>query len=299
MAWEIDPATPVGVARVRLARRLAAAGIPAPEREAALLLRAAGFAANDLITLAETTLGDTAARVEAFALRRESGEPMSRIEGLRGFWRGDFAISRDVLDPRADTETLVEAALETVAARSADPLRILDFGVGSGAILCALLGEWPQATGLGVDVSEAAAAVARVNVEALGLGGRAEIKVGCWGDGVEGPFDFIVSNPPYVRTGDITGLDREVREHDPWLALDGGADGLDAYRALAPEILRLLALEGQFFLEIGEGQASDVARILRAAGLDVTGARRDLSGVERVLSGRRSRPCAPSNRSGE
>jgi release factor glutamine methyltransferase len=297
LAREIGPATPLGVARAILAERLAASGVPGAQREAALLLRAAGFPATDLITLSEAPLGDAAMRLEALARRREGGEPLSRIEGRRGFWRCDFTISRDVLDPRADTETLVEAALEAV--RAPGDLRVLDFGVGSGAILCALLGEWPRATGLGVDVSEAAAIVARSNVEALGLGARAEIVVGRWGEGVEGRFDVIVSNPPYIRTGDIPALDREVREHDPRLALDGGADGLDAYRALAPEIFRLLAPRGQFFLEIGAGQASDVTRILRRRGLDITGFRHDLSGVERVLCGRRSRPCASGDRGGE
>jgi release factor glutamine methyltransferase len=297
LAREIGPATPLGFARVSLAKRLAAAGVPGAQREAALLLRAAGFPATDLITSSAAPLGDAAMRVDAFARRREAREPLSRIEGRRGFWRRDFAISRDVLDPRADTETLVEAALDAV--REHGDLRVLDFGVGSGAILCSLLGEWPRATGLGVDISEAAVIVARANVEALGLGGRAEIKVGRWGEGVEGRFDVIVSNPPYVRTGDIAGLDREVREHDPSLALDGGADGLDAYRALAPEIFRLLAPGGRFFLEIGAGQAADVTAIFRRAGLDLTDARRDLSGVERVLSGGRSRPCAPGDRGEE
>jgi release factor glutamine methyltransferase len=297
LAREIVPTTPLGAARAGVAERLAAAGVSAHERESVLLLRAAGFASTELIASPETLLGNAAARVEAFVRRREGGEPLSRIEGRRGFWRGDFGITPDVLDPRADTETIVEAALEAVEARAV--LRVLDLGVGSGAILCALLGEWPQATGLGVDVSPAAAEVAQSNVKAMSLEGRAEIRVACWGDGVDGHFDVIVSNPPYIRTGDLAELDREVREYDPRLALDGGADGLESYRALASEITRLLAPDGRFFLEIGEGQASDVAAILRAAGLRISDLRHDLSGVERVLGGGRCRPCASGHRGGD
>ena len=178
-----------------------------PRREAALLLRrAAGVSAAALIAAPEATLGEAAARVEAFAERREAGEPLSRIEGRREFFGRDFAVTPDVLDPRADTETLVEAALEALRARRGEALRVLDFGVGSGAILAALLGEWPQATGVGVDISPAAAATARR--ESRGARARAQgaRRVGRWGEGLEGRFDVIVSNPPYIRTGDIAGL---------------------------------------------------------------------------------------------
>ena len=273
-------------ALVRLAARLAEAGVEAPRREATLLLRrAAGLSAAALIAAPEAKLGEAAARVETFARRREAGEPLSRIEGRREFFGRDFAVTPDVLDPRADTETLVEAALAAFVTRGGEALRVLDFGVGSGAILATLLCEWPAASGLGIDLSPAAAATARANLDALGLAARASVKVGRWGEGIEGPFDVIVSNPPYVRSGDIKGLAREVCAHDPLLALDGGEDGLDAYRALGSEIARLIAPGGRFFLEIGEGQGDEVAAILARAGLRVVERRCDLSGIERVIAG--------------
>jgi release factor glutamine methyltransferase len=274
-------------ALAHLSRRLEAAGVEAPRREASLLLaRAAGLSAASLIADPEASLGEKAERVEAFARRREAGEPLSRIEGRREFFGHDFLVTPGVLDPRPDTETLVEAALAAFGPREA--LRVLDFGVGSGAILGALLSEWPKATGIGVDASPAAAGTARANLAALGLSERASVRVGLWGEGLDGPFDVIVSNPPYIRSGDIEGLAREVRAYDPRLALDGGADGLDAYRALAPEIFRLLAPGGRYFLEIGEGQGDDVVAILKAAGLRLSERRRDLAGIERVLAGAKS-----------
>lgn len=284
----IDAETSRGAALTRLAARLGAAGIDDSAREAALLLRrAADLSAAALIAAPQAALGAAAARVEAYARRRECGEPLARIEGRRGFWGREFAITPDVLDPRADTETLVEAALAAFSQRRDEPLRVIDFGAGSGAILATLLGEWPRALGLGVDLSPAAAAVAQANLQALGLSGRARVRVGRWGEGLEGPFDVIVSNPPYIPTGEIAGLARDVRDHDPHLALDGGADGLDAYRALAPEIARLLAPSGRFFLEIGAGQGDDVAAIVAQAGLAVDLRRRDFGGIERVIGGLR------------
>jgi release factor glutamine methyltransferase len=262
-------------------------GVERPEREAgALLALAAGIRAVDLIGAPEAPVGDAAGRIEAFAARRVAGEPLSRICGRREFWSLEFAISPDVLDPRADTETIVEAALAALAPRRAAALRVLDLGTGSGALFCALLAEFPQATGVGVDISEGAAAVARANLQALGLAGRGTIHVGDWGEGLEGPFDLIVSNPPYIRAGDIAGLDREVRDHDPRLALDGGPDGLDAYRALAPHLTRLLTPDGRFFLEFGEGQGEEVAAILRGWALDELRLVNDLSGRARVVAGR-------------
>ena len=269
-----------------VAERLAAAGVEDFRREALLLVRrAADLSAAAYIADPDHPLGSAAARVEVFARRRARGEPLSRIEGRREFWGFDLAVTPDVLDPRADTETLVEAALAAFAARRSEALRIVDFGTGSGAILAALLSEFPHATGLGVDASAAAARVAARNL--IAFADRAEIRAGCWGEGVEGVFDLIVSNPPYIRSGDIPGLAREVHAHDPALALDGGADGLDAYRALAPDIARLLAPKGWFFVEIGEGQGDEVSAIFAASGLAVVERRRDLGGVERALGGLR------------
>jgi len=258
-----------------------------PEREARLLLCAAGgFAMVDLLVAPEAPLGEAAARVAAAARRRLAGEPLSRILGRREFWSLEFALSSDALDPRPETETIVEAALAALASRRTEPLRVLDLGVGSGALLCALLSELRAARGLGVDLSEGAAATARANVAALGFGDRAEVRVGDWATGIDGPFDLIVANPPYVRSDDIALLARETRDHDPRLALDGGADGLDAYRALAPEIARLIAPIGWFFFEVGAGQAAAVAAIAGAAGLAEIVTRRDLAGIERVVGGR-------------
>jgi release factor glutamine methyltransferase len=289
----LDSQTTRADALAQLAARLAAAGVEDGAREAALLLRrAAALSASALIAAPDAALGAAAERVEAFVRRREAGEPLARIEGRRAFWRHEFMLTPDVLDPRADTETLVEAALAAFASRRGEALRVLDFGVGSGAILAALLGEWPNATGLGVDASPAAAAVAEANLAALGLMQRAQVRVGNWGEGLAGGYDVIVSNPPYIASGEIAGLDRAVREHDPRLALDGGPDGLDAYRALGGDIARLLAPAGRFWLEIGAGQGDAVAALLARAGLAVTERRRDLGGVERVIGGLRAEALA-------
>ena len=272
-----------------LALRFAALGYDDPQREAMLLLTGVcPIRMAELVAAPDAPLGEAAARLAAAAARRFAGEPLSRILGRREFWSLEFAISPDVLDPRPDTETIVEAALAAFAARRAEPLRVLDLGVGSGALLCALLSELSAARGLGVDLSEGAAAAARANVEALGFSDRAEVRVGEWAAGLAGPFDLVVANPPYVRSGDIAFLEREARVHDPRLALDGGPDGLDAYRALAPEIARLLAPTGRFFLEVGAGQADAVRRLAAAAGLVDLATHRDLAGIERVVSGGRA-----------
>jgi release factor glutamine methyltransferase len=287
IAQPLTPATTRAAARAILAAQLRALGFEEAAREATLLLtNACGLRPVDLIGAPEAPLGEAAARLEAFAARRVAGEPLSRILRRREFWSLPFAISPDVLDPRADTETIVEAAVTTFAERRHAALRVLDLGVGSGALLAALLSEFPAAHGVGVDASERAAAVARGNLEALGLARRAQIRVGDWADGLDEPFDLIVSNPPYIRSADIAALAREVREHDPRLALDGGADGLDAYRALAPQIARLLAPKGWFFLEVGAGQADDVEAIAAEAGLAELARFADLAGVARVVSGR-------------
>jgi release factor glutamine methyltransferase len=283
----IGPTTSRATALAVLAEAFAGV-VDAPAREAALVLRAAGLKPTDLIAEPDAPLGAAAADAQRYAARRAAGEPLSRIAGEREFWGLTFALSPETLDPRPETETIVEAALAAFAARRGEALRVIEFGVGSGALLAALLTELPAAHGLGVDLSPGAAAQARANLESLGLVARSEIRVGDWGDGLEGPFDLIVANPPYIPSGDIAGLAREVRDHDPRLALDGGADGLDAYRALAPEIARLLAPTGRFFLEVGAGQAQAVARLAAAAGLVDLATHRDLAGIERVVSGGRA-----------
>jgi release factor glutamine methyltransferase len=280
------PTTSRTAARTTIAAHLRASGHDDPEREAAQLLTGVcGLRMVDLVAAPEAPLGEAAARLAVAAERRFSGEPLSRIVGRREFWGLAFALSPETLDPRPDTETIVEAALAAFAARRGEALRIVDFGVGSGALLAALLSEFPAARGVGVDLSPGAAAQARANLESLGLVTRVEIRVADWAEGLEGPFDLIVANPPYIASGDIAGLAREVREHDPRLALDGGADGLDAYRALTPAIVRLLAPTGKFFVEVGAGQADAVKALAAAAGLVDLATRCDLAGIERVVSG--------------
>jgi release factor glutamine methyltransferase len=267
---------------------LAAAGVESFALDARLILCEAGsFAAEDLIRAPERIL-DAASlrRLRAMAQRRTGREPMSRILGRREFWGLPLTISPAALDPRPETEALVEAAISALADRRRASLRILDLGSGSGAILCALLSEFPGARGVAVDVSPTAAALTRVNLGSLGLRGRSTVIVGNWGDALGGRYDIIVSNPPYVRRGDIAALPREVRDYDPPVALDGGADGLDAFRVLAVALTRLLEPGGgRFFFEIGSGQAEDVAQILAGAGFGPLAYAPDLAGRTRVIHG--------------
>ena len=258
-----------------------------PSREARLTLcAAANLPPAALIAEPDSLLGGAAARLEEYAVRRLSGEPLSKIVGRREFWGLALSISPDVLDPRPETETIVEAAVALFAGRRQERLCVLDLGVGSGALLCALLREFLNARGLGVDISAAAAEVARRNTLACDLDGRAEIRVGSWTDGVVGPFDLIVSNPPYVRTSEVDSLAREVRHFDPRLALDGGIDGLDAYRAIFPQAARLLAPDGWLLVEIDAGQAGAVLAIAAKAGFLERSTHRDLAGRERVVAAR-------------
>jgi release factor glutamine methyltransferase len=286
---DLRPTTTRAAARAALGVRFSALDCEDPQREATLLLTSVcEIRMAELVADPDAPLGHAFARLAAAAKRRFAGEPLSRILGRREFWSLEFAISPDVLDPRSDTETIVEAALAAFAARRGEALRIVDFGVGSGALLAALLSEFPAARGVGVDLSPGAAAQARANLESLGLVARVEIRVADWAHGLGGEFDLIVANPPYIPSGDIAGLAREVRDHDPRLALDGGADGIDAYRALAPEIARLLAPAGRFFVEVGVGQADAVKALATAAGLVDLATHRDLAGIERVVSGGRA-----------
>ena len=286
---EVGAAATRGEALDWLAETFRRAGLDEPRREARLALRAAvGLSAASLISAPEAALGAAAAaRLTEFAVRRSAREPLSKITGRREFWGLALEVSRDVLDPRPETEVLVEVALEAIGERRGSPLRILDLGVGSGAILCALLTECPEAAGLGVDASPAAVDVARRNLAACGLAGRADIRVGSWTEGVDGPFDLIVSNPPYIRFADIEALEVEVRDFDPRLALDGGSDGLDAYRAIVPACLDLLAANGRLILEVGAGQGGEVLGLAARAGFADCETWRDLAGIERVVEGRR------------
>lgn len=270
-----------------VAALLAEGGIPGEEAQddaRALLRAAAGLSRLDLALSPQAPL--TAAEAEtlsAFARRRAAREPVSRILGERGFWTLDLAVKPDVLDPRADTETLVETTLALIEDRAA-PLALLDLGSGSGAILCALLSELPNATGVAVDLSPAACAATQENLRRCGLRHRGHVLRGRWGDALAGGFDVIVSNPPYVRAADVATLDPEVRLHDPALALDGGPDGLDCYRAIARDLPRLLAPGGIAAFEVGFDQARSVEALLGAENLAPARIARDAGGRERVVA---------------
>lgn len=268
---------------------LTSAGIDNVRFEARLLLgHAAGLGVEQLIARG----GDPApARVvtamRELTARRVRREPMAYILGEREFWGLPFKVSPAVLVPRPDSETLIEAALDLLPGRER-PLRVLDLGVGSGCLLLTLLKEYPEATGVGMDASEAALVIAGENAASLGVAARTRLVPGDWrkagwADLLDGPFDLLVSNPPYIVTDTISALMPEVANHEPRLALDGGADGLAAYRIIAAASPRLIAPGGWALVEGGEGQATDISRIFAAAGLSPQIPRKDLAGVERVV----------------
>lgn len=279
-------------ARRTLAARLKAAGDDAAELDARLLVGAAlGLDLTGMVTGARRILtADEADRLEGLAQRRLAGEPVARILGIKEFWGLPLHLSAATLVPRPDTETVVERALELLRADGAADraLRIADLGTGSGAILLALLSELPGAHGFATDISTEALQTARRNAAELGLGERATWIACDYASGLTGAFDLIVSNPPYISSADIAGLDIEVRAHDPRAALDGGADGLDAYRALISQSARLLTSGGFLVVEIGLGQSGDVEALMTASGLSPTGPpKADLGGIPRAVSGRR------------
>ncbi len=280
-------ATLLGELLDEASRTLAAAGLEQPRREARALLSALlpeGGAA--LYDRSRPVAPGLLAAIREAAMRRAAREPLARIVGRREFWSLDFGLNAATLVPRPDSETLVEVALAGCPDLRA-PLRVLDLGTGSGCLLLALLSERPQAWGLGVDRSEAALGQARTNAAALGLADRSAFLLSDWGSALSGGFDLVVSNPPYIEQSDLAALEPEVAEHDPLLALDGGPDGLAAYRALAAQLDRLLAPGGLAVLEVGEGQAEAVAGLLAAAGLDGATFHADLSGRTRALCVRR------------
>ncbi|MGP9813332.1 peptide chain release factor N(5)-glutamine methyltransferase [Rhodopseudomonas sp. NSM] len=281
--------TAIAAARRALGRRLRDAGIESAELDARLLVgEATGLDLTGLIVQAERRLTpDEASRLDAFAARRLAGEPVARILGRREFWGLSLTLSADTLVPRPDTETVVEVALDYLRAEARARPLILDLGTGSGAILLALLSECPDAFGLATDISPGALRAARANAVALGLADRAGFVACDYAAALGASFDLIVSNPPYIPARDIAALDVEVRAHDPRRALDGGDDGLHAYRRIAPESKRLLRPGGALVVEIGQGQSDDVTALMRAAGLAVADPPRpDLGGVFRAVVGR-------------
>ena len=225
------------------------------------------------------------ARLEELARRRAAGEPVSRIRGWREFYSLRFEITPEVLDPRPDSEILVETALRWLSSRRRAP-RVLDLGTGSGCLLLAVLHNCPETTGLGIDSSEGAVDCARRNADTLGLAGRVALGCADWDrglDGLDGVYDAVLSNPPYIPEPEMAGLMQEVRDHDPAGALAAGPDGLDAYRAVLPATARRLDPGGRAFIEIGKGQGDAVETLAGAAGLIRDGLAKDLSGVPRCL----------------
>ena len=260
-------------------------GIDDPAHDARLLLcAAAGVDHAALIRDPEAPLDDEASeRLAGFAGRRLAREPVTRILGMRGFWSLDVEVAAGALDPRPDSETLIDAALRLFGDRQEEALRLADLGSGSGALICALLDVFPNATGLAVDIAPAARDLTRRNLARCGFAARGEARLGDWTELGEGNFDLVVSNPPYIASAEIDGLDPEVRNFDPRIALDGGPDGLDAYRSLASVLPRLLKRGGHAILEVGWTQAADVLRTLESTELLGVGTQRDLSGVERAV----------------
>jgi release factor glutamine methyltransferase len=265
--------------------RLGAAGVDSPAIDARMLIEAAtGVTRLDILTDPYRALDqDAQARVEALIARREAREPVSQIVGYRDFRVHRFAVTKDVLTPRPETELLVDVALERVAPEI--PQRVIDFGIGSGAILLSILSQRPLAEGVGVDFSRAALAVAKQNAEALQIE-RVTLVHSDWDKEIDGAFDLLVSNPPYIRTGALALLDPEVGRYEPHLALDGGPDGLDGYRAVLGAAKRLLKPGGSFAVELGEGQAEAVWALADELRLIPEDVRDDLAGIARVLSGR-------------
>jgi release factor glutamine methyltransferase len=281
----------INQARRALAAEFRNAGIDSPDLDSRILVgHALGLDHAALISNGQRALDDVnAEKVTAAVRRRLAGEPVSRILGTREFWGMTFAVTPAVLDPRADTETIVELALAVIDRHGprTRPLRVADLGVGSGAILLALLSELPNAHGTGTDISRDALAVAARNAQALGLDAHASFIASDYGTALRGPFDLVVSNPPYIASGEIAGLAREVRDHDPRGALDGGPDGLTAYRAIAMDAPRLLVPGGHLVVEVGAGQQADVERLFVAAGLEIAATRHDLSGIPRAVAAKR------------
>ena len=266
--------------------RLKAAAVDSPAIDARLLLEAAaGVTRLEVVTDPYRQIPEDAlATLNDYVERRARREPVARILGRKGFWKLLLTVTPDVLTPRPDTEVIVDLALR--AFPEGMPFQMLDIGTGSGAILLAVLAERPAAKGVGTDISEEALAVARDNAASLDLGGRAAFLRTSWADGLaDEAFDLVVSNPPYIRSAEIEGLEPEVKDHEPHLALDGGPDGLEAYRILAPEILRLLKPGGVFAVETGWDQAEQVRELFDLAGGEQTVVVKDLGDRDRVVTG--------------
>ena len=285
---------PIGASTVRLDHLLAEtrtrfsnAGVPEPAQDARVLVTGLlNLSPTDLIARGDSVLdARSISLIEDAVRQRLEGRPVYRILGWREFYGRRFALSPETLEPRPDTETLVEVTLD-VARRIINQkqvCRIADLGVGTGAVGLSILAELPECTCLGVDIAPGALETARANADALGVSERYELQSGDWLEGIDAIFDIIVSNPPYIERNDVANLAREVGEHDPVIALDGGADGLDAYRAIAAQAGPRLSENGTILMEIGIGQGPDIAKIFNRFDFGQTVAARDLAGIERVI----------------
>lgn len=281
--------TTYGAALAEARAALASSGIESAALDARLLLAdASGFDIAALIARSGDTLPTLAREgFENHLKRRRLGEPVARILGEAEFWGLRLQLNSDTLVPRPETETLIEAVLAEARQNFPSALRICDLGTGSGAIAIALLSELSEARAVVTEISEGALSMAMLNAERHGLRSRMAFHLADFASETEeGPFDIVVSNPPYIRSGEIAGLQREVREHDPRRALDGGADGLGAYRAILGKMGELLAKDGLVALEIGYDQGSAVADLCRGAGLVDTRIKEDLGGRDRVVLAR-------------
>jgi release factor glutamine methyltransferase len=275
------PAASIGGLLCRAGQHLRAAAIENPRLEARLLLaEATGLDLAGLLRDSRAEVPpETALRFASMLRRRLALEPMAYVLGHQGFWTLDLAVSPATLIPRADSESIVEAALEAAPA----PRRVLDLGTGTGCLLLAVLSERPQAFGIGVDLSPAAAALAAMNAVRNGLAGRTAFLAGDWATALAGRFDLVLSNPPYIESAAIPGLMPEVARHEPGRALDGGPDGLAAYRVIAAALPSLLAPGGVAVLELGQGQREAVSALAVANRLAIRGCHADLSGIDRAL----------------
>ena len=265
-------------------KKLSGIGIERPRFEARILLaHVLGIKPLDLISDPERNCSfEQTQQFESLVGRRVCREPISHLLGRREFWSLNFRVTRDVLDPRPDSETIVAEALKRFPIKR-DPLSVLDIGVGSGCLLLSVLHERPLANGLGIDVSQAAIDIAITNASQMGLANRAEFKCTSWVRGIATKFDLILCNPPYIASSEIELLETEVRKYEPRLALDGGWDGLAAYRKIIPQLCRILNRTGLAIFELGLGQAVDVISLAEECGLTTLAQPTDLSGHTRCL----------------
>ncbi|MZR29008.1 peptide chain release factor N(5)-glutamine methyltransferase [Sneathiella litorea] len=266
-------------------KTLAQADVANARRESALLL---SYVLNEDIGYLHrepdrVLSKDERQRFETLITRRAAREPLSHLTGHREFWSLDFLVNANVLDPRADSETLIDIVL-AAQKRGFNPSRILDLGTGSGCLLLTLLSEIPTATGVGVDVSDVALKIARENANRLGLKTRVDFQRGNWEIDLGEKFDLVISNPPYIPSGDIKDLQPEVRDFEPRLALDGGADGLDCYRDIISNIRNVLRPGGLLVFEVGIDQAKDVGQLMHDSGFTSVQFHKDIAAIERCIS---------------